>query len=84
MAEGRNVEYELELIVRDPMGMRGEVVFEGRTTDPGLAQAIRLLSNPILLDAKLVSECRVYRNGEPISSDQLQQDFRKSYMLPED
>ncbi|MEK6853613.1 MAG: hypothetical protein AABX64_02925 [Nanoarchaeota archaeon] len=78
MADCKNPEYKLELIVKDPMGFEGEMTLQGTTDQLDLAKAVELSLITTQYSGSL--EVRLYRDGKPITSEQLHQDFARRYL----
>ena len=73
------MEYKLELIVKEPMGSKGEITFTGSTEDPLIAFSVNLLLTATEYRG-FANEIKLYRDGSLITEEDLYQDFKDRYL----
>ena len=78
MAECEKPEYKLELIVSDPLGFEGKMIFQSTTNRLDIAKAVESSLQTTKYSGTL--EVRLYRAGKLITSEQLHQEFARCYL----
>ena len=73
------MEYKLELIVKEPMGNKGEITFTGSTEDPLVAFSVNILLTATEYRG-FANEIKLYRDGSLITEEDLYQDFKDRYL----